>query len=1137
MRRQRHRKRRWRATASPSRCGNIALALLMLRPSRQSVAALLVALPFLVSISACRRSPAVPEAAPLDAAFVAATNAAVGLMGRYDFDAAVEALSALSAAHPRSAETTLNLGIALINRQRPEDAPEAERVLRTVLNHPAVGVRAKYSLALLLLYQGRDADARPLLADVTAAAPSDPFPAYFSGQARLASAPAEALTWFDTAATLDPRLRSASYGAFQALQRLGRSGEATQRLTTFQALERDPRARLAEFKYTRMGPLAEATFVDAPQPPASRPPGAVFGPPTLLYARSGAASAQRLSITVADIDGDGMLDLFVAGGGTAPAVNVVLLHRGEGWTVDLAHPLARIADVRAALWADLDEDGQTDVVLIRGPGQTAYWRQTAPNQWRDVTGAFRAATAGVDAVDGAVFDADHDGDLDVWLTNTRGPNVLLNNNGNGTFRDIAREAGVAGDGRPSIGVAVTDLDNDRDHDLVVLKAVPPHEIYLNDRVWTYRRAPGVDAFVAEAAFAVTAADLDGDGRPELYTTGRAGLRQWARARDDRLLGRTLVEWQAIESAMTPGPAHLVAAADVDGDGRLELVVTAAESWRVYGVPERGDATALASGDGPLATWALAFIDHARGPSLVGVVGDGIREWAPGPGRFPFLALAPTGRSQTSDQRRSNGSGIGTKVSVRTGSRSTAFDTARVQTGAGQSLQPIAVGLGGAPRADVVSLTWSDGVLQTEVGLEAGRLHVIEETQRQLSSCPVLFAFDGTRMRFVSDILGVGGVGFFERPGAYSEPVPTESFLLPEGALAPTADGRHRLVVGEPMEEVAYFDRVALEAYDLPPGWQMALDERKAITGEPPTGRTIFYRDERLPVAAVNDRGHDVTARVTRADLSAAPVGTPDARFIGLTSRHSLELRFERPLDEGTGRPVLVIDGWVEYPYAQTMFAAWQAGAPFQAPTLEARGGDGRWRVVAPEFGYPAGMPRRMTLPLGRLPRGTRALRLSTTQEIYWDRVAVAYEEFLPSAAPLALTLSSARLSESGFARRTTGPQRTPFYDYDRRAPLWDAKHPRGWYTRFGEVTALLAEPDDATVILGPGEDVTLEFQAPQAPLPPGWTRRFVLRARGWCKDMDLYTKDGDTVEPLPGRTTPARARLHAEYNTRYESGF
>ena len=83
---------------------------------------------------------------------------------------------------------------------------------------------------------------------------------------------------------------------------------------------------------------------------------------------------------------------------------------------------------------------------------------------------------------------------------------------------------------------------------------------------------------------------------------------------------------------------------------------------------------------------------------------------------------------------------------------------------------------------------------------------------------------------------------------------------------------------------------------------------------------------------------------------------------------------------------------------------------------------------------------------------------------------------------------------------------------------------------------LLSARDDATVVLGPGEEVLVEFAAPAAPPPPGWARRYVLKARGWCKDMDLYTQDGDTVAPLPGRASPARDALHGRFNTRYEGG-
>ncbi len=1095
------------------------------RPLRRLLSACVLA------CAACR-APAPPAVPPVDAAFVAATNAAAGLMGRYDFAAAVGAFDALAASHPASAETAFNLAVARINRQQPDDAAEAERRLRALVDHSAMGTRARYALGLLLLYQGRDADAFPLLSAIATTVRDDAFPAYFAGQARLAQDPADALTWFDRASAIDPLLRSAPYGAFQALQRLGRADEATGRLATFQALERDPRARLAEFKYTRMGPLAEAVFVDAPSAPAPMPAGARFSPVSIVSALP-PADRRGASITVADIDGDGALDLFVAGGGPALLPNAVLMARGDTWDVRAGHPLAAVPGVRAALWGDLDDDGRTDVVLVRGGGRTAFWRQTGPDAWRDVTAEWRAASPRVDAVDGALVDADHDGDLDVVLVNAAGPTALLNNNGDHTFRNIAAQAGIAGDGRPAAGLAVADLDGDRDHDLVVLKTAPPHDVWLNDRVWQYRRATGYDAFAAATMDAVVAADLDADGRPELYATSARGLERWQSYTNGDVRAQALVPGDALPRATT---ARMIVA-DTDGNGTRDLLVSAGASWTVVDVPPEG-AARVVEGGGSIAAWTVATVDAARGPAVVGVDARGVVAWQPGPGRQPFLAIQPTGRSQASDQRRSNASGIGTRVHVRTGSRWTAFDTVRLQSGGGQSLQPTAVGLGGAARADLVSLVWSDGILQTELGLEAGRLHTIAETQRQLSSCPVLFAYDGTATRFVTDLLGVGGIGFFERPGVYSPPFPQESVLLPDGSLGATRDGRLRLVIGEPMEEVAYLDHVELAAYDLPPGWHLALDERKAIASAPPTGAPLYFREERRPLTARNDRGEDVTAAIADADLHAAPPGAVDARFIGLTARHSLELAFAADLERGPGRPLLVVDGWVEYPYAQTVFAAWQARVTYEAPTLEAKGRDGRWHVVAPEFGYPAGMPRRMTLPLGGLPAGTRALRLTTTQEIYWDRVTVAYAEASPAAeaAVRVLPLASATLAEGGFAVRTTGPQRTPAYDYDRRLPLWDTRYPRGWYTRFGDVRALLDASDDATVILGPGEEVVLDFAAPSTSLPPGWTRHYVLRSRGWCKDMDLYTRDGETVAPLPGRETAARQRLHATFNTRFKGG-
>jgi hypothetical protein len=91
---------------------------------------------------------------------------------------------------------------------------------------------------------------------------------------------------------------------------------------------------------------------------------------------------------------------------------------------------------------------------------------------------------------------------------------------------------------------------------------------------------------------------------------------------------------------------------------------------------------------------------------------------------------------------------------------------------------------------------------------------------------------------------------------------------------------------------------------------------------------------------------------------------------------------------------------------------------------------------------------------------------------------------------------------------------------------------------FGRIDELVSSRDDALAIVGPGEEIHAEFDAALAPLRSGWSRRFVLEANGWAKDMDLYTRDRDTLGPLPvsGRSAAMRDRLNLRYNQRSPHG-
>jgi len=1076
---------------------------------------------------------------------IALENRGAGLMGQFDFARAREAFAGPAAAHPGQADLQINLAIAILNRQRPGDDIEARRILESVLGVHPDNVRAHYNLGLLFLNDGNAREALHHFAFAAEHAASDAHAAYFVAQCRSQSGELdEALRWYQRSLALNPRLRSAAYGAFRALQRLGRAGEADRALAVFRDLEANPQSEVAEFKYTRMGRLAEPVLEGPARQRSPRPAGPVFERTVLPLAPLSAPIAWRrfdaahpASITAADIDGDGRIDLFIAGAIDDRGVtkNAVLLNRGSaGFALDLAHPLASVTGVNAALWGDYDNDGLTDVYLCRH-GSNELWRQTARGMWSNVTAAARAEGGGGDTIDGAIFDADHDGDLDILLIKSDRASELLNNNGDGTFRPLGATIGLAGPG--STGVVIADLDADRDADIVVIKRSARHQVLLNDRTWQYHQAQAFDRFAGTPLSAAVAGDMDADGRVELYTSGSDGLQQWTRQASG--------SWEPhlLPQTSSAAKATQLALADVDGDGQLELVATDASGrWRAFAVSSAGVATEVYVSDGPpIAGWALATLDAMHGPALVAMPAESPGPpvlWQPGPGRFAFVTVAPTGQDRTGARLRSNRSGIGTQIAARADSRWTALTNFRSQSGFGQSLQPLAIGTGGEPQLDFIAVTWSDGVFQSELALAPGDVHRIEETDRQLSSCPVLFAFDGQHFAFVTDLLGVGGMGTPSSPGVYDPPRPRESILLPEGLLQARPDdaGRFELKITEPMEEVVYLDAVRLVAYDLPPGWQMVLDERKAVSSPDATGEPRFFLDERLPVQALDDEGHDVTRAVVAADGVAAAPGVLDRRFIGLSADHSLRLRFDRPLDAETGDPMLVADGWVEYPYAQTLFAAWQAGAVYRAPSVEARDAGGQWRTLVREFGYPAGMARKMSVPLGRIPRGTRELRLRTTQEIYWDRLSVAYASSCPLAARQVLPLSSARLRRTGYAVRDLHENRRPSYDYDRRVPLWDARYASGNYTTEGPVTELVSTEDGAVAVFGPGEEVHLEFDSPQRASRPGWTRRFVLEARGWCKDMDLYTKAGDTVEPLPGHRGAAAEQLQRRYTVRYESG-
>lgn len=1098
----------------------------------------------LVLVAACQSRHDEPSMSPDD---IAANNRGVALMGQYENEQAREVFAELLAKQPDWVDVRVNLAIATLNRQQPDDELRALEIVEGILETHPDHLRARYIAGLMRFYIGQSDQAMEHFGPLIEAVPHDAHVAYFTAQALGQLGENEqALALYERAIELDPYLRSAYYGAALTLRQLGQADRAREQLAIYQRFANNPRAQLAEFRYTRKGRLAEALAIDSgtPREISSELEGPLFEAPRSLGALPMTAVS---SLTSVDLDRSGHQDVVVTGG--VGQGNSVWMQLDGSWS-EIPHPLSEIQDVVAVAWGDVDNQGKLNAYLCRDGANQLLEISGSDGRWVVEPHAAEATLAdSLRCQDVSFLDADHDGDLDVFVTNGDGPNELFNNNLNGTFRRLSADEQAIIDlgDAPSRLHVMADLDGDRDLDLLVVNTTPPHQVFINDRLWRYQADEHFDDLLNAPMLSLVAGDIDANGQVDLVSINDKGqLTHWRPDANGRWAGK---DWGRV-AEFVPGELGRAGLAlmDFNGDGALNLLAHHGAGFVVYQIGSEGEhIEPIYQTEASILALAPVLADPAKGAGVVAAVGDGaalaeLVWWPAGSGRYQFVALDPSGMSSQADGMRSNASGIGTQVVARVGERWSIVDRLDDHSGPGQSLQPMVLGLGEARFVDFIKIYWSDGVLQTEMALEAGEVHHIEEFQRQLASCPVLFAWNGERFDFVSDILGVGGIGFFQAPDVYAEPRPWEYFRFPEGTAMPK-DGHYPIKITEPMQEIAYIDTTRLHLYDLPEGWSVALDERMFTGGGPmPDGSPIFYQPakKRFPVRAINDRGQDVTESLAQTDGVAADVGERDPRFLGrLSAPHVLELDFGEVVNPPHTTPVLWASGWVEYPYSQTVFSAWQANADYEPPSLSAYH-DGVWTPVYASFGYPAGMPREMTLPLSELPANTTKLRIEGNWEVYWDAIAIIEAHAMPVGTDVhVLPPSQARLSKTGFARRDTLAQRRPYYDYNDRVAFWDTHYQSGYYTALGPVMELVSEANNAFVIVGPGEELHLEFPAPSQ--RTSGERVVVLETRGYAKDKDLYTKDGATVGPMP--FTPGvgdlatREALHERYMTRYQGGF
>lgn len=1164
-----------------------------LRPRFAAAASALAAALSCAAGSSCRgpRASSEPGEHPWrwEDPIVQTMNEGVAWMEQYEYAKAVEAFSRAVERAPSLREARIDLAIALFNRAGKDDIARSAELLDGVLAEDPEDVRAAYLRAMIHRYAGEDEKAVERLELVVRARPHDACAWYFLGTSK-ANLGQDSRAELERAIQENPNLASAHFALVRAATLGGKMEEAAEFRKRFAELRENPAAdTVVSPEYRRIGALAVARPLDVPPGSPVAPAEVLAGKPIVLFEGTPStrvcpfgpeegpvppdASRWRpeASFAFADADGDGALDL---------ATNAVLRDGRRGLTLLLGRPGPRLEDatersgiraerpVLAAAFGDYDNDGKVDLFLACA-GENGLYRGRGDGTFEDVSAAAGVAGAGAITATAFFLDADHDSDLDILVANLsgRGPpwgpqaNQLLQNRGDGTFADIAPEAGLALAEERTVGAAPLFADGDRDLDLAVFADRGPPRLFANDLEGRYHEAKLADA-PPSGAWNAIAQDFDGDGLSDLFiapgpssegalylSRGGPPLRPSAQARG------------VFETLRTWGDASSARVADIDLDGDLDAVIRA-KAWHALSNDGSGRLALrpnlFSEADGPVAAWDILDVDGDGSSDLVRAVASA---GAGGPGRIElvstrlepppsWIAIEPTGDRGVDKRTRSPASGYGARIEVRAGLHSQTVVYAGLAGGPSQSRAPVVFGLDGAARADYVAILWPDGVTQTEVGLAAGERHRIQELERRMSSCPVLFAWDGERFEFVSDFAGVGGLGYYLAPGVRARPEVLEHVKIDRNVLR-ARGGHYELRVVEAMEEVAYVDRLELLAVDHPEGLEVYPDERLAFEGPPPTRRLLSPETPIFPVRALGPGGEDCTDRVLRADRRCAYRPPLDRRFPGFAARHALVLEFGDRLDGIAGEPgvYLFLRAWIEYPYSQTVYAARQAGVAWEPIRVEARSSGGPWETIVPDAGAPGGLDRTIAIDLtGKIPRGSAALRVATNMEISIDQAFVARDRGAEGFSVRSVPLASAVLRRLGFpSEHVPEGDVPPIYSYDAIEFESPFKLPAGAYTRYGPVEDLLREFDDRYAIVGSGDEIALEFDAASLPPPrPGEARSFVFVSHSWCKDMDLYTAEGDTVEPLPFRAmasypyapaegypeTEETARCRAAYHTR-----
>ncbi len=501
------------------------------------------------------------------------------------------------------------------------------------------------------------------------------------------------------------------------------------------------------------------------------------------------------------------------------------------------------------LVGDLDNDRYDDAIVL-GTNSSHVLKLGAEGKLTDRT--LLTGLAQLKAIDGELADLDFTSKLSLVVALPDGQGIRFHRNlGNVMFKDDTTAIGLPTNAFAATQVTVADWNKDDLPDVIASSEASIH-LFANQRggKLTETNAPAL----ISAARHVVIQDLNNDFRPDTASLSGQHLAVAVAGLTNRLIVN-----------LGDGAASHLESVDYDNDGWLDLIAlggAAPRVWRNQGVRGLVD-TSGAFGIGANATRRIvaADLDNDCDTDLVLVLADGGLKLFRNDGgnQNRMVKIKAVGN-------RSNASGLGTRFEFAAGNWR-GMRTVR-QT-------PLEVGIGKRNQIDSAFVQWTQLRMNVEAikGDECRVSFITEIEQKQMTSCPYLYAWDGKTFRFVSDFLAAAPVGLPVAPGKIIAADPEELLWIGNEAMFPAKDGKFVLKLTEELSEMLYLDEVKLVAVDHPVGTEV-FSTSKMLPSPPWLPHEFVTLHQRVPLLKATS---NTPQGLDRSRLPA-DLGTSEAAF-------------------------------------------------------------------------------------------------------------------------------------------------------------------------------------------------------------------------------------------------------------------